>query len=250
MGNAAAKAATTSDPLSTFRTLDPDALLAAARQTPAELVRTAPEIGEALNAVARSSVARQLTARLTAKSSGLARVLSRMDVSAMLQRPEQAKADLLARLQQAKAGQAALTAAKQRLAGLDLAKEMDAIVQPAQPIAANPLLAPILDGARLHRLGRDAGVPVATMDRARARGLSATALSARSLAEAVGDGALSAADAGRVACAVGLFRLADEDPDLTAALLRSASPGDPTVTVQSVQELAHWTATDWEQLLA
>jgi hypothetical protein len=238
------------DPLAAFRTLDPDALLGAAGLTPAELARKAPKIGQALDAVARKTIASLIQARLSPKAPATAKILARLDVTAVLKQPDKANADLLAKMKQAKLGKTTLAEVRRRLQGLDPAKEIDAIVQPAQPIGANPLLGPAIDGARLHRLGRDAGIAATTMDKLRARGLTAATLSDHSLADAVTAGVLTSPEAERVACATGLFRLTDQNPDLTAVLLNEASPVAPGARLQSVRELVHWTADDWETRLA
>lgn len=239
-----------SDPVVAFRKMDPDVLLDSAGLTPAELAAKVPAVSQALNAVAQVSVAGTVQARLSQKAPATAKILSRIDVAAVLAKPGSASTDLLAKLKKAGATKTILADVARRLDSIDVSKEIDAIVRPALPIGANPLLISVIDGVRLYRLGCLAGVTATTMDKVRARGLAALTLSDRSLEDAIAAGVLTSAESERVACATGLFRLTDQNPDLTAALLTEASPTNTKAQIQSVKELVHWTASDWETRLA
>ncbi|HSR10011.1 MAG TPA: Tc toxin subunit A, partial [Thermodesulfobacteriota bacterium] len=66
----------------------------------------------------------------------------------------------------------------------------------------------------------------------------------------VSEGVLSSGEAERLACATGVFRLADENPELAAALIQAPSPSSPGVPVRSVRELARWSRAHWEKFIA
>jgi hypothetical protein len=238
-----------SDPFSPFRAIDPDLLLDSAGLTPDELASKAPSIVTALGQVACASVAGTIRAILTRRSPTTTKLIGRINIAAALSTPQKANAVLLSKIRRAGASKKTVTEVTRRLRTIDIPKAMAAIQQPNVAIGQNPLLAGEISVARLHRLGRLAGVPRATMDKVRARGLAAATLSDRSLAAAVSAGVLSAEEGERVACATGLFRLVDENLDLTGALLQAASLTDPKLRVQSVRELVRWTSGDWEKVV-
>ena len=239
-----------SDPRNLFRTIDPDILLDSAPFTPTQLATRAPKLAAALGQVAQRSVAGTLQAQLGLRSPATAKLVNRIDVAGILAKPQKASAAIISKLRIAGASKKIITGATRRLNSIDVPKAIDAIVRPDLPIGQNPELISEISGARLHRLGRQAGVAETTMDKLRARGLIVSTLSDRSLADAITAGILTSAEAEHVACATGLFRVTDENPDLTAVLLNEASPVTPSVRLQSVKELVRWTASDWETRIA
>jgi hypothetical protein len=228
----------------------PELLLESAQLSPAELSTRAPPVVEYLRQQALAIAAESLMARLGARSAEIERLIPLEACRDVLSRPDAASPAIVRRLEQAGASKDALAEAARQLKDFDAAKSLEALIQPNIPIEQNPLLRTDVLAARLHNLGRIAGIEAPVMDQLLDKGWTIPGLSQSKLLEAVGAGTLTERHAERLASAVALYRLADEDANLAGALLGEPISSNTSAGEAGVRVLAAWKSTDWAAFLA
>jgi Neuraminidase-like domain len=220
---------------------------AAAKATSADLGRRDPAILNGLRRAATDRTKTELAAAFADASEELRGSVAAIDISP---RPgADVRRDVLEALEGRGLSADDLVAAKSRLRGFSPAIELADAVPADAPLEANPALRPELARARLHRLASLAGVAAKSTDAVADKGLTDATIDDVTLGALVESGDITDADARQLGGALGLYRLLDEDPDLTAKVRSAAVPAVAGGKISEPRHLAQLTTDDWRDLL-
>lgn len=229
---------------------DAETMLACATLTPTQLAERSPQVAAWLRQKALETAAGTLRAQLRSSSKELGGLVSQAQCLDALRDPSTAGTGLTDGIRQAGASAHALALASRKWREFDAATTLEKLTRPEVPIERNPLIRTEILAARLHGLGRSAGIAAVAMDALYARGLNALDLTPSALIAAREAGALTPSAAQRVASIVSLYRLMDHNPGLAAALQAEPAAQHADPAAAGLAALAGWQVADWEAFLA